>query len=237
MPRKNRFDIKDCALVAIATGVRAQNLKELQMAVTTVHPGSIHYHFWGSKLRPIIDVPVQTNDFAVWARHGLHDHVLSERLSMIDPTEFADTEHLRQELLEVVEERLDESAHIPWSAADQQFHFIRSQLVVFDTHHAIADPRALCDAIDQMSLGSVYYHVISARQRDPIGVDDFQAWLHGFEPSTEAARNAIASIDPFFLPLSELRTALVTALRPHCQAETVSSRSGRAAPAGTWRQP
>lgn len=207
-PIPEPFAIKDSALAAIATGVRVQNLKELRTELETIHAACIYFHFWGSRLRPSYDSPLYTNDFALWARHGLHDHVLSERLSVIDPTDYADLEELRQELIEVLEERMEESEHVPWSKTDRQFHFIRSQLVVFDTHRSIAHPRDLAHAVRTMSIGSIYYHFISARRRPPVGLDDFQAWLRGFGDMTADACAAIARIDPFFRSLTELRTLL-----------------------------
>ena len=39
------FAIKDCALVALATGRRAQNLRELRDQVMEIHAGSLFHHF------------------------------------------------------------------------------------------------------------------------------------------------------------------------------------------------
>ena len=92
MPKKKithePFEIKDCALAAVATGQKAQNLRELRDNIETVVPGSIAYHFWAGKLRPRFDDPEFNNDFAAWSRHALHDKVLAERLGMLDPTSF-----------------------------------------------------------------------------------------------------------------------------------------------------
>jgi hypothetical protein len=46
------FCVKDCALIAIATGTRAQNLPELTERLREVEANSIFYHFWGGLLRP-----------------------------------------------------------------------------------------------------------------------------------------------------------------------------------------
>ena len=46
------FEINDCALVGIATGRRAQSLREMRDILLDIHPGSIYYHFWGGLLRP-----------------------------------------------------------------------------------------------------------------------------------------------------------------------------------------
>jgi hypothetical protein len=42
------FAIKDCALTTIATGRRAQTLRELR----DIHPDCIYHHFWETVLRP-----------------------------------------------------------------------------------------------------------------------------------------------------------------------------------------
>jgi hypothetical protein len=204
------FAIKDCALAAIATGKRAQNLRELRDILQAIHPDSIYYHFWGGLLRPRFDDPEFNNDFAGWARHGLHDTRLAERLSVIDPTDFTELEELRQELLEVIEERLDETEWIPWSRVDQQFHFIRSQIVVFDTYKRIDTPQELALAVPNMSVGSIFYHFIDARRRTEDSVDDFEAWLAGFGTKYADLYNKIAAIDPYFISLSELRIQLVS---------------------------
>ena len=165
------FVIRDCALSAIATGRQAQNLRELRDLLRTVHPDSIYYHFWGGLLRPRLDDPEYNNDFAVWAAHGLHDERLAERLAIIDPTDYDDLEQLRNDLLDTVEERLDESEYVPWSSVDNQFAFIRSQIVVFNTHRRLHHPAELVETTPHFSLGSVFFHVIDARRRTPDGVD------------------------------------------------------------------
>ena len=203
------FAIKDCALVAIATGRRAQNLRELRDRLEDIHSGSIYYHFWGGMLRPQFDDPEYNNDFAAWAQHGLHDACLAERLGAIVPTEYKDLEDLRQELIEVIEERLDESEIVPWSKVDRQFHFKRSQIVVFDTHKIVQHPKEMLDVFDRLSLGSVFYHFIDARRRYPLGVDDFRAWLSGAGNKHQALIDRLAEIDPYFATLSELRFRLV----------------------------
>ena len=224
------FAVKDCALAAIATGVRAQTLRELRDRCRDIHPGAVYYHFWGRLLRPTFDNPEFTNDFAQWAYEALHDTRLAERLGVIDPTAFEDTEALRRELIEVCEERLDELATVPASASDRQFSFIRSQIVVFDTHKRIARPRDLSSAFAQLSLGSIFYHFIDARRRTAEGLDDFRVWLGGFGEPGAPLIDAIGKLDPYFAPLSEQRAALVgaaaAALASTATAKTAPGKKG-----------
>lgn len=202
------FAVKDCALVGIATGLRAQNLRELRDHLCEVHAGALYYHLWGGLLRPRFDDPEYNNDFASWARHSLHDAALAERLGVIDPGAFSDMEALRQELLETLEERLDELEHLRWAPREQQFHFTRAQIVVFDTGRRIKDPVALSREIGSFSLGSIFYHVIDARRRAPQNVDDFRSWLGCCGEPYAALCEKLAALDPYFVSLSELRTQL-----------------------------
>lgn len=202
------FALKDCAISSIATGKRAQNLRELRDNLLTIHPGCIFNHFWGGLLRPRFDDPEYNNDFASWARHCLHDARLAERLAVIDPAGFTDMELLRRELVEIIEERLEEREHVAWSAMDQQFHFVRSQIVVFDTGIRIHEPRDLAAAVPRMSLGSVYFHFIDARLRQPLLVDDFRAWLAGCDGDQGELCSRLSDVDPYFTTLSNLRKQL-----------------------------
>ncbi len=204
------FGVKDCALAGIGTGMRARDLSDFSLCLQSVHPGSIYYHFWGGLLKPRFDDREYNNDFAVWVRspQGLHDEVLAERLSVVDPTDYPSLEDLRKELVELVEERIYESERVRLTNADRAFHFIRSQIVVFDTRKVIEDPRELAGIVPTMSLGSVFYHFIDARRRTEHGEDDFRAWLAGFGEDYAGLCALLAGLDPYFVSLSELRHQL-----------------------------
>lgn len=221
-PKIEPFAVKDCALAAIATGRHAQNLRELRDHLQAVHPGCIYYHFWGGLLRPRFDDPEYNNDFASWVRHALHDTRLAERLGIIDPAEFGDLEALRQELLDRIEQRLDETEFLAWAKRDQQFHFIRSQTVVFDTRKRVTQPEELAAVVPSLSLGSIYYHVIDARRRAPQGLDDFRAWLERCGEEYQPLRDRLAGVDPYFVTLRELRGRLAAIFADHFRTETPS---------------
>lgn len=209
------FAIKDCALIAIATGKKAHNLRELREHLLTVDADSIYHHFWGGLLRPRFDDPEYNNDFAAWAYRGLHDEELAERLGVIDPTDFDDLESLRQRLLDIIEEKLDESEMVPWSRPDKQFNFIVTHLVVFDTHRQLREAKDFVTAIAHMSIGSIFYHFIDARRRTPDRVDDFRAWLSGFGKKHEDLVSQLADVDPFFPTLTELRDQLASLFKDY----------------------
>lgn len=207
-----QFKVMDCALIAIATGEKAQNLKELRDLLKNTHPGCFYYHFWGGMLRPNFDDPEFQNDFAIWASRNLHDAKISEQLSAIDPGIYKDIEDLRQEVIEIIEQRLYETEYVPWVKAGQEFHFIRSQIVIFDTGISLSDPGKLLDIIPNMSLGSIFYHFIDSRRRTNENKNDFSIWLKCFGNRYRRLSGALDKIDPFFSTLNELRQEINSSL-------------------------
>ncbi|RMD68710.1 MAG: hypothetical protein D6819_08710 [Gammaproteobacteria bacterium] len=204
----NVFEFKDCALIPIAIGKKALTLKEFWDHLLWVDANSIYNHFWGALLQPRFEEREYNNDFAAWARHGLHDAKLAERLAVIDPTDYPDLEGLRQKVIEVVEERLDESEYLQWVRATQPFEFLRSQIVVFDTHLRIASPEELANVIPHLSPSSIFYHFIDARRRLEDGGDDFRFWLGSFGERYGDLCVRLSGIDPYFGSLLELRQQL-----------------------------
>jgi hypothetical protein len=202
------FEVKDCSLISVSTDKKAGDLRELREGVSSVHPESIYNHFWGSLLRQRSNPPGLGNDFAVWAREGLGDTILSERLALIDPSEFSDAESIRAKLVEVIDEHRTEDNKNP--QADLQFHFLRSRIVVFDTPSEALTPQELPTLLPEVSLGTVFYHFIDARWRNPDGVDDFRNWISRFGSHYLSLVRQLASIDSYFVDLGQLKDQLAS---------------------------
>ncbi len=220
-----KFHIRDCALVRLSTGVRVQTLREFRDALERVPGTSIYHHFWGRFLQPQFDEPEYNNDFAAWAFHGLHEKALAEKLSVIDPTEHDDIEGVRQELMERVDDYLYENESIIWSRTDEQFYFIKSQLVVLNTERHITHPRELIKQLPRMSLGSIFYHFIDARRRTKERTDDFSIWLESFGPEFYGLSHAIKSIDPYFSSLKVIREKLINQCKSFFQEGQLNGSS------------
>lgn len=212
---QNPFTVKDCALLAIATGLRAQNLRELCKLVEQVDTACIYYHFWGGLLRPHFDSPEFPNDFATWARDSLHDSALAERLAIITPSDFETLGDLQRELVDVLEERLDDSEYVPWAKVDKQFHFIHSQIVIFDAGLRVEKPEDLKLIVPHLSSGSIFYHFIDARRRLEGKQNDFSAWLAGFDGAYESLVSELDGLDPYFSSLTEIRARLLPIFARH----------------------
>jgi hypothetical protein len=184
----------------------------LRERIAVCTPDVLYHHFCETPLVPSFDYPDYRNDFAVWARRRLGDQILAERLGMIDPYVFPSMDELRQFTLDVLDERLSEVSMIPWARQGYEFYFMQAVTVVFDTGKRVNHPHQLPSAIGLMTNGSIYFHVIEARRRDPVGKDDFSAWLRELEGDWKRHIEAIRKIDVTFHTPVEIRRELVEAL-------------------------
>lgn len=214
-PRPGGFQVRDCALIALSTGLKTRNLRELKDKLLDVDISSLDYHFWGSLLRPGFEERDYINDFAEWIHHELREKALAERLAIIDPSEYGDNELLRQEVIDEIEEYLDQSESLAWSKPDKQFEFISAQIVVFSSNKTIERPESLGDIIPQLPVSSIFYHFIDARRRLPDHSDDFRSWLAGWDDLYTDLRDKLAEIDPYFTTLIDLRQQIATAFQQH----------------------
>lgn len=206
---KESFFIKDCTLSVIALGETAASLIQLKDVIARVPLSSIYYHFWGKRIHPSFIHPEFHNDFASWAYHSIRDSILSERLGIIDPTEYPDLEGLRKTLIDVIENRIDEVDWIFWSNREWKFHFLSCTTLVFETGIEIRSPPDLKVALPKMSPSSIFYHMIDARKRTPNKKDDFSGWLEGFNDTYTDLVEKIRNIDPFFMSSTEIKQKLL----------------------------
>ena len=203
------FAIRDCALVTLATGIRAQSLRELRLGLRRIPVDSVYHHFWGRLLQPRFDDPEYNNDFAAWAFRALNEKELAERLAVLDPTKFPNAEALCDEIADIIDERLDEAEYFPWAKADQQFYFLKSQIIVFDTGNKVQNPDELGQAVISMTPSSIYYHFIDARRRNDNWQDDFSLWVSQFGDAYKSIRKMLLKVDPFFSSLKGIQMKLI----------------------------
>lgn len=206
---RQSFFVKNCSLASIATGVSARSLLELRDKLATVDESCIYYHFWGGRLHRHLSHAQHHNDFSDWAYNRLHDHVLAEKLAIIDPTEFERLEDLRQEVLETIENRLDDYEIVLWTKKEDQFHFIRSTLFVFESSLIISKPEELPKTLPLLSPSSIFYHFIDARARTAEKIDDFSVWLKMYGNTYNMLIEKIQVIDPYFISLTQLKDELL----------------------------
>lgn len=209
------FVVMDCALLTSMSGLSpAHNLRELHDRMASCSEHVLYHHFYETLLRATFDDPEYRNDFAVWAKNGIGDRVLAERLGIVDPYEYDSPNELRNHVLDIVEDRLAElSPWVPTARPGSEFFLMKATTVAFDTGLRLTTIEELGSGIAQMSNGSIFYHFLEGLRRPPIMMDDFSAWLtHRGERGKKIA-GEISSLDFYFKALPTLRDDLARIVR------------------------
>jgi hypothetical protein len=207
--------LRDCAQVALSTGHSATTLRELRGELERAPEASLYHHFWGRYMLPAFDEPEYNNDFASWVHRSLHDKPLAERLSALNPTHYATLEDLRAELIDQIEARIEESEVLPWRMADHGFHFMRAQMIVFDSGLRVRSAAELRSVLETVSTGAIFYHFIDARRRTEQHCDDFSCWLRSLGEEHLELAAALEAEDPYFSSLEGIRRRLINVFDEH----------------------
>lgn len=209
------FAVKDCALITRMGGVdTAVNLRELRERIKVCPEACLFHHFMETLVRPSFDDPEFRNDFAVWSARYLRDRVLAERLGILNPYKFDNLKHLRETVVEIIDDRLSEMPFVPSVPKGDDFIFMQATTVVFDAGLTLDSPFELQKILPELSYSSLYYHFIEARRRTPQRVDDFTAWCYGVGDECEQLIEAFRTIDFYYLTLPELKKTLIEAIKP-----------------------
>jgi hypothetical protein len=218
------FCVMDCSLTRCATGRVCYNLRELLDAIRTVADAVLEHHMMHCALENHFELYEFPNDLARWCWTCLGDNVLGEQLGLVDPYQQPSTSALRGALANVVEDRLWGLDRVPWCRPGLELHLIESRLIAYDTGERIHTPAALAEAVERMSLRSLYFHVHEARRRTAGQTDDFSLWLEtaGVQASLVTA---LREIDFYFLNLSQLRQAVSEAFRQYVEGAPAVARS------------
>ena len=82
---------------------------------------------------------VYPNDFAQWVAMEVRDHVLGERLAVVDSIEFSGLEALRGELISIIDDHLSSTPIVPRVIFGEPFHFNNHRILEVPTGPGGAD--------------------------------------------------------------------------------------------------
>lgn len=218
------FRILDYSLTPMTAGFSARSLPELRQAVAEVPAEALAYHLSGPRVRGDLRDLDYANDLADWVADRLHDPVLAERLALVAPD--GDPERLRDRVLRLFDDRMGE-AEGPRTAPEDAFHFVRPQIVLYDTGEAMADPADLPWMLEKITLTSLLLHFLPVEGLLDTRAPTVQAWLRARGDGHVVLADALDSVDGFLLPPEAVRARL---------NEITSRVLGGARPAGEARR-
>jgi uncharacterized protein DUF5752 len=216
---KNSFEFSEYFLMPMPTGKKATDLRELLQFLREMTEPVLNYHLWQSRLsinQPMLEYP---NDFALWAATALHDDLLAEKLSAIDPFDYKDLTEVREAMVEELEEYLWDSPHYQVRPG-YELQLCDASAVVLHSGISARTLREFCGALPTVALSSVYYHFVEARRR--LGdrkMDDFSRWIAD-NFTMPSLVTAIGEIDIYSYTLAEIRDTILALVQE--QAGTTS---------------
>ena len=204
------FTLHDCGLARLGQGTRCATLDDLLKAVRDAPELVIEHHMMRCVLEDHFELYEFPNDLALWCWDSLGDHVLGERLGIVDPYRHPSLDSLRQQLATLIADRIAEQDVPLVCRPGHELHLTASRLIAYRTGEEFATPVELAEQIGHFTLPSLFYHVHEARRRSDGRTDDFSLWLEG-QDADPGLVAAIRKIDFYFLNLRQLRDELVRA--------------------------
>jgi hypothetical protein len=204
------FTFIGCSEVQESLGQQAEDEKELAELVEEVSLDSIHFHTHSYFLRHRFIERTYPNDFAQWVVMQVGDHVLGERLAVIDPFDYPNLEDLREEIISIVDDHLSRMSIIPRVVFGEPFHFKRSRILEVPTGLEVRSLAEFRQAVADVDVSAIYFHMFEAHFRLGREESDFSAWIRSGLGLHELA-DCIRSINPYLGSLERLRSSLITA--------------------------
>lgn len=211
-----------------ATGLRAATLPQLAALLRKVPEGCIYYHTHYFLLSHHYLIPEPPNDFAYWVAEILGEGRLGEWLASIDTMEHATLQSLREAFASTIERYLDQtpSAQLKFASEGEEFFFVKSVHVIMPTAHQVSTLAGFAQALSQISIHSLYFHMFDARLRLGQSTNDFAIWFEeqlGLGPLAEQ----VAQLDPYARTLESLRTMLLAMVQQELDRQGTSHAAAR----------
>lgn len=203
-----------CSEIQEILGKQAEDERALAELLEEVPLDSVHFHTHSYFLRHRFIERTYPNDFAEWVGEQVRDHVLAERLSVVDPFDFPSLEALREELISVLDDHLSAMTTVPRAGFGTPFYFNRSRILEVPTGLEARTLREFREGISDVDVSAIYFHVFEAHLRLQREENDFSAWIRSGLKLPELA-DRIRALNPYLGSLERLRSSLLTMCDEH----------------------
>ncbi|MBI2559989.1 MAG: hypothetical protein HYW14_02515, partial [Planctomycetes bacterium] len=200
-----------------SAGREAKNLEELLEGIREVDGSVIFNHTHHFLLQHQYWVPEPPSDFAHWVTNVLQEGTLGEQLASINTVEFHSIRELREQIIRVIESHIKQTKYSRSAPEGMEFQFIRANSVIFPTGHKAKNLLEFYEAIQKVSLNSIYHHVFEARLRLEKGANDFSQWLENSLGEKKLA-SQMEQLDPYFHTIGDLRDSIAKLVKQRLES-------------------
>jgi hypothetical protein len=189
----------------------ARDVRELLDQVGRVPVESLFCHTAAALLHRPASPTGYPNDFAHWTGLEMRDQRLAERLAAIDPFESRSLEQMREELVATISDHLQHFPAAAPGARTEPFRFFQAHLIPVPTGHQARTLREFRDALAEVDVSALFYHLIEGRYRLSLGRGDFAEWVASALGRPDIA-DRLAGIDAYDGSLERIRDRHLTVL-------------------------
>lgn len=211
---KETFKFYTRLSISELTNLRAKSLGELLECIKKAPDSSMYHHTHRFLQQHQFLSPEPPNDFAYWVSNVLGEKRLGEELASIDTVQFGSISDLRKDIISTIEQFLNDrkSDELRVVGKDEAFYFIKSISFILPTKHTANDLKEFVDALEKVTIDSIYFHIFEARLRLGKGDNDFSRWIKDFAGNKKIA-DEISKLDPYTYTLEELREMIVKIIK------------------------
>jgi hypothetical protein len=211
-PADAPFHFNSAAFLLRIGREHANNLNELLDAIQHCPEESIFQHTFRTLQEHHFIRQGFSNDFAHWAYTDCNEVGLGEKLASLDVRAFTSVADLRERIVHIVGEHLQQDPRAGERAARNPFYFCASDTVVLPTAFVAHNLMEFVDDLNQVSLHSIHHHFIEARLRLKLQSNDFSVWLDEDVGLADAAER-LERIDIYTSTLEGVRRQIVRILK------------------------
>jgi hypothetical protein len=187
---------------------RATTLAGLLQALRTCSEGSIFQHTFRTLQEHHFIREGFSNDFAHWAFTACNEPGLGERLAGIDVREFISVQAVREQIVQIVDEYIQNEPRSGDRAAREPFYFCAADIAVMPTSFVAHSLPEFVDGLARVTVHSIHHHFIEARLRLQLVSNDFSLWLEKEAGLKEAARR-LNRIDIYTATMEDVRRQIL----------------------------
>ena len=204
------FVFQGCVHVCEAISHEARDARELLDHIKQVPAESIFCHTSVLLMHRTPQPDAYPNDFALWVDLELRDRRLTERLAAVDPFRLGSIESVRADLVSTLEHHLQQLSTPP-PHAGEPFRFQQYHVVPVRTGHEARTLPEFRDALTDIDVSTLFFHIVDARYRLGHGRGDFAEWVDTALGRPELAER-LSHIDPYAGTLERVRERHLIAL-------------------------
>jgi hypothetical protein len=204
------FTFIGCSELQESLGQQADDEKELAEMLEEVPLDSVHFHTHSYFLRHRFIERVYPNDFAQWVVTQVGDHILGEKLAVVDPFDYPNLEDLREEIISIIDDHLSRMPIVPRVVFGRPFYFHRSRILEVPMGVEARTLGEFRRAVSEIDVSAIYFHMFEAHFRLHREESDFSAWIRTGLGLPDLA-DRIRAINPYLGSLERLRSSLLTA--------------------------